>query len=62
MACFFFILAVGGSFQEVNNCKHRITPSTKWEQVKVNVLLASPFQTVTVVALFSNSNSFLMVT
>lgn len=28
--------AVGGSFQEVNNSKQRvITPSTKWEQVKV---------------------------
>ena len=32
-----FFLAVGGSFQEVNNnIKQRaITPSTKWEQVKV---------------------------
>ncbi|TQD74760.1 hypothetical protein C1H46_039709 [Malus baccata] len=34
--CNFAIFAsdLGGSYQDVNNCKHRITPSTKWEQVK----------------------------
>ncbi|KAM0970293.1 hypothetical protein ACFX13_018651 [Malus domestica] len=34
--CNFVIFAsdLGGSYQDVNNCKHRITPSTKWEQVK----------------------------
>lgn len=31
-----FILHIaGGSFQEVKMSKNRITPSTKWEQVKV---------------------------
>ncbi|XP_015889692.3 PHAF1 protein At3g51130 isoform X1 [Ziziphus jujuba] len=25
---------LGGSFQEPSDCKHKITPSTKWEQVK----------------------------
>ncbi|CAN6563253.1 unnamed protein product [Malus baccata var. baccata] len=34
--CNFAIFAsdLGGSYQDVNNCKRRITPSTKWEQVK----------------------------
>ncbi|TQE08022.1 hypothetical protein C1H46_006296 [Malus baccata] len=34
--CNFVIFAsdLGGSYQDVNNCKHKITPSTKWEQVK----------------------------
>ncbi|KAM2748747.1 hypothetical protein EV2_027733 [Malus domestica] len=34
--CNFAIFAsdLGGSYQDVNYCKHRITPSTKWEQVK----------------------------
>ncbi|KAA3457534.1 UPF0183 protein isoform X2 [Gossypium australe] len=29
-----FVILVGGSFPDVNNYKNRITPSTKWEQVK----------------------------
>ncbi|KAG8487996.1 hypothetical protein CXB51_018689 [Gossypium anomalum] len=35
-----FVILVGGSFPDVNNYKNRITPSTKWEQVKLaNVFL-----------------------
>ncbi|XVF17985.1 hypothetical protein REPUB_Repub10bG0172600 [Reevesia pubescens] len=29
-----FVILVGGSFLDGNNYKNRITPSTKWEQVK----------------------------
>lgn len=41
--CMILLLsAVGGTFQEVNTSKKRITPSTKWEQVKVKALFFDP--------------------